>query len=161
MEFIKEDFFVRISYHLELKNEKAPSWFSNNVEVSFVLGREPVPSLIENAIKNKKVGEEIEITIPPESAFGPHLSHLVKEIETKNLKYPEKIIPGEWYEELNSYGGKLCFKVLEVKGNKVIADFNHPAAGKTVIMKIKILEARPATSFEILSAELRGGGCGT
>jgi len=159
MECIKEDFFVRISYHLELKDEKAPSWFYKPMEVSFVFGREPVPAIIENAIKNKLAGEEVEITIPPESAFGPYLPNLVKEIEIKNLKYPEKIVPGEWYEEVSSYGGRTCFKVLKVKENSIVADFNHPAAGKTVIMKIKIIEARPATSFEILSAELRGCGC--
>jgi len=159
MEFIKKDFFVKIVYHLELKDEKAPSWFSQPMEVSFILGREPVPKIIEDAVMGKKEGEEIEVVIPPESAYGPHLPYLIKEIDINTLKHPEKVKEGEWYEEVNKYGSRVSFKVLEIKGEKIKADFNHPAAGKTVIMKIKILEARPATSFEILSAEFRACSC--
>ncbi len=162
MNSITKDFFVRIKYFLKLKNEKAPSWFSKPVEVGFILGRESVPSIIEDAIIGKKKGEETEVIIPPESAYGPYLPYLIKEVDINTLKYPERIKVGEWYEEVNKYGSRVSFKVLEINGNKIKADFNHPAAGKTVIMRIKILEARPATSFEILSAEFKacslGGG---
>ncbi len=162
MNSITKDFFVRIKYFLKLKNEKAPSWFSKPVEVGFILGREPVPKIIEEAVMGKKKGEEAEIIIPPESTYGPYLPYLIKEVDINTLKYPERIKIGEWYEEINKYGSRVSFKVLEINGNKIKADFNHPAAGKTVIMRIKILEARPATSFEILSAEFKacslGGG---
>lgn len=161
MDSIKKDFFVKIRYYLELKEEKAPSWFSQPVEVSFILGRDAVPKIIEEAVVGKKEGEEVEIFIPPESAYGPHLPYLIKEVDINTLKHPEKIKVGEWYEEINKYGSRISFKVLEIEGNKIKADFNHPAAGKNVIMKIKILEARPATSFEILSAEFRASGCST
>jgi len=161
MDSIKKDFFVKIRYYLELKEEKAPSWFSQPVEVSFILGREAIPKIIEEAVVGKKEGDEVEIFIPPESAYGPHLPYLIKEVDINTLKHPEKIKVGEWYEEINKYGSRISFKVLEIEGNKIKADFNHPAAGKNVIMKIKILEARPATSFEILSAEFRASGCST
>ncbi|MCS7199816.1 MAG: hypothetical protein RMI63_00065 [Caldimicrobium sp.] len=55
---------------------------------------------------------------------------------------------------------KPFFKILEVKNGKVKADFNHPAAGKEILMKIEILEARPATAYEIMAAELRACGGG-
>uniref|UniRef100_A0A7C4NTY8 Peptidyl-prolyl cis-trans isomerase n=1 Tax=Thermodesulfobacterium geofontis TaxID=1295609 RepID=A0A7C4NTY8_9BACT len=161
MDFIKKDFFVKIRYHLELKEEKAPSWFSQPMEVSFILGREAIPKIIEEAVVGKKEGDEIEVVIPPHSAYGPYLPYLIKEVDINTLKHPEKIKVGEWYEEINKYGSRVSFKVLEINGDKIKADFNHPAAGKTVIMKIKVLEARPATSFEILSAEFRAYGCGT
>ncbi len=161
MDSIKKDFFVKIRYYLELKEEKAPSWFSQPVEVSFILGRDAVPKIIEEAVVGKKEGDEVEIVIPSHSAYGPHLPYLIKEVDINTLKHPEKIKVGEWYEEINKYGSRISFKVLEIEGNKIKADFNHPAAGKNVIMKIKILEARPATSFEILSAEFRASGCST
>jgi len=161
MDLIKKDFFVKIRYHLELKEEKAPSWFSQPMEANFILGREPVPKIIEEAVVGKREGEEVEVVIPPETAYGPHLPYLIREVDINTLKYPEKIKVGEWYEETSKYGSRTSFKVLEIDGDKIKADFNHPAAGKTVIMKIKILEARPATSFEILSAEFRACGCGT
>ncbi len=152
---IKQDFFVKIRYQMNLKNEKAPEWFSQVYETSFVLGKEPLPQIIEDNLLNKKEGDIIEILIPPESAYGPHLPYLIREIDINSLKHPEKLKVGEWYDEITPYGSRTSFKVLEIKENKVKADFNHPAAGKEVIMKIKILEARPATAYEILSAEIK------
>lgn len=160
MDFIKKDYYLRLIYHLELKDEKAPAWFSKPLEVSFILGREPVPKIIEEAVMGKREGDEVEVVIPPETAYGPRLPYLIKEVDIKTLKYPEKVKVGEWYEEINKYGSRVSFKVLEIKEDKIKADFNHPAAGKEVIMKIKILEARPANPFEILSAEMRAYGCG-
>ncbi|MFN3921378.1 MAG: peptidylprolyl isomerase [Caldimicrobium sp.] len=157
---ITKDTFVRLRYCMEIEGEKTPEWFSKPIEVSFVFGREAIPTIIERAIENKEENEKVVVTIPPQSAYGPHLNYLVKELELSSLKYPEKVIPGEWYEEVSPYGSRTFFKVLEIRGDKVVADFNHPAAGKNVLMKIEILEVRPATSYEIMSAELRACGGG-
>lgn len=154
------DHMVRLRYFMEIEGEKTPHWFSRPIEVAFIFGREPIPPIIEEAIKNKDAGETVSVTIPPQSAYGPRLDYLVKEIDISTLKHPEKIIPGEWYEEVSKYGSRTVFKVLEVKNNKVVADFNHPAAGKNVLMKIEILEVRPASSYEIMAAELRACGGG-
>ncbi|PMP63902.1 MAG: hypothetical protein C0197_01680 [Caldimicrobium thiodismutans] len=157
---IEKDSFVRLVYSMEIEGEKTPSWFSRSIEVSFIYGREPIPTIIERAIFGKEKGEKVEILIPPHSAYGPRLDYLVKEVDLNSLKHPEKVIPGEWYEEVSPYGSRTFFKVLEVRGDKVIADFNHPAAGKNVIMKIEVLEVRPATAYEIMAAELRACGGG-
>jgi FKBP-type peptidyl-prolyl cis-trans isomerase SlyD len=157
---IEKDSFVRLVYSMEIEGEKTPSWFSRSIEVFFIYGREPVPTIIERAIFGKEKGEKVEILIPPHSAYGPRLDYLVKEVDLNSLKHPEKVIPGEWYEEVSPYGSRTFFKVLEVRGDKVIADFNHPAAGKNVIMKIEVLEVRPATAYEIMAAELRACGGG-
>lgn len=157
---IERDSFVRLRYFMEIEGEKTPEWFSRPIEVSFIFGREPIPAIIERAILGKEAGEKVEVTIPPQSAYGPRLDYLVKEIDLKSLKHPEKVKVGEWYEEVSPYGSRTFFKVLEIRGDKVIADFNHPAAGKNVIMKIEVLEARPATAYEIMAAELRACGGG-
>lgn len=152
---IREDFYVKIFYRLGLEEEKAPEWFSQGLETSFILGREPIPKVIEEAILGKKEGDEVKIVLPPESAYGPHLPYLIKEVEMSSLKHPEKVKVGEWYEEVSPYGARISFKVLEVNGDKIKADFNHPAAGKNVVITLKVLEARPATPYEIMAAEMK------
>lgn len=157
---IERDSFVRLVYSMSIEGEKTPEWFLRPIEVSFIYGREPIPVIIEKAILGREKGESVEITIPPQSAYGPHLDYLVKEVDLSSLKHPERVIEGECYEEVSPYGSRIFFKVLEVRGDKVIADFNHPAAGKNVIMKIEVLEVRPATAYEIMAAELRACGGG-
>jgi len=157
---IKQDSYVQLRYSMEIIGDKTPEWFGRPIEVSFIYGREPIPTIIERAILGKKEGDVVEVELPPESAFGPHLPYLVKELEISSLKHPEKVKQGEWYEEITPYGSRRFFKVLEVKDDKVIADFNHPAAGKSVLMRIEIINVRQATAYEIMSAELRACGGG-
>ncbi|MFN4131939.1 MAG: FKBP-type peptidyl-prolyl cis-trans isomerase, partial [Caldimicrobium sp.] len=74
---ITKDTFVRLRYCMEIEGEKTPEWFSKPIEVSFVFGREAIPTIIERAIENKEENERVEVTIPPQSAYGPHLNYLV------------------------------------------------------------------------------------
>lgn len=157
---IEKDFFVKIRYQLEIEDGNGPEWLFKEMETSFILGREPIPRVIEEAIRGKQPGDLVRVSLPPERAFGPYLSCLVKEVEIGNFKNPETLREGEWYEETSPYGSKILFKVIEIKGDKVKVDFNHPAAGKTVVVNIKILEARPATPYEIMSAEIRACSSG-
>lgn len=157
---IERDFFVKIRYQLEIEDGQVPEWLFQEMETSFILGRDLIPKVIEEAIKGKQPGDLVRVSLPPERAFGPYLSCLVKEVEMRNFKNPEALKLGEWYQEISPYGSKILFKVLEIKGDKVKVDFNHPAAGKTVVVNIKILEARPATPYEIISAEIKACSSG-
>ncbi|MCS7278943.1 MAG: FKBP-type peptidyl-prolyl cis-trans isomerase [Thermodesulfobacteriaceae bacterium] len=156
MDLIDFDYKVKIRYEMEIENEEEPPWFEKVHETEFILGRDSIPEEVERVLKGKKTGDRVEVVLPPESAFGPHLPYLVKEMELSLFKEVETLKPGKWHEEvLNPYGSKLRFKILEISGDKVKVDFNHPGAGKRVKLKIEILSHRPATPFEIFSAEMR------
>lgn len=74
-----------------------------------------------------------ELELLPEKALGLRDSKLVQPVPIK-VFYQNKInpIPGNVF----SFDGKLA-KVLTVSGGRVIADFNHPLAGKTLIYNLK------------------------
>ncbi|OAQ21674.1 FKBP-type peptidyl-prolyl cis-trans isomerase [Thermosulfurimonas dismutans] len=157
---VGQDKVVTLTYSLDIEGEEAPDWFKRPLQATFIFGREPVLPLIEQAISGAKENDEITVRVPPEQAYGPYQAHLVKEIPLERLKHPDKVKPGSYYEEVGPYGQKTFFKVLEVSDKKVKADFNHPAAGKNVLLKIRIEAVREATPQEILAAEIRrcGGG---
>ncbi len=154
------DMVVSLTYSLDIEGEEAPEWFKKPMQATFIYGREPILPLIEQAIAGAKVHQEVTVKVPPEQAYGPHQPHLIKEIPLSRLKHPEKVRPGSYYEEVGPYGQRTFFKVLEVSGDKVKADFNHPAAGKNVLLHIRIEALREATAQDILAAEIRrcGGG---
>jgi len=157
---VGEDMVVTLTYSLDIEGEEAPEWFKRPLQATFIFGREPVLPLIEQAISGAKEKDEVTVRVPPEQAYGPYQPHLVKEIPLQRLKHPEKVKPGAYYEEVGPYGQRTFFKVLEVSDQKLKADFNHPAAGKNVILKIRIEGVRKATPQEILAAEIKrcGGG---
>ncbi len=154
MKKISQDCFVRLRYR-PVFEEEVPEPFKRPIEISFVYGRERIPSPIEEAILNKAAGEKIKIKLKPEQAYGPHLPYLIKEIEISSLKNPENLEVGKWYVEENKYGEPTFFKVLKIEEGKVVGDFNHPGAGKEIGLEIEIIEVREATPTEVLIAEFK------
>ncbi len=125
---------------------------------------ELVPGL-EEALEKMKEGEEKEIEIPPEKAFGkrdPEKIVIIPEREFKKrglTPYPGLVI------EADGMKGK----VLSVSGGRVQVDFNHPLAGKTLVYKVKVVRElkdlgeiarylfKKFAGFEPMSAEAKKG----
>ncbi len=151
---------VTLTYHLEIEGKETPSWFARPMRVNFVFGRDPLMPIIEQAITGAEEGEELTVTIPPEQAYGPYDEKLVQEIPLDQLKHPEQVKVGDYYQEVTPTGRQLMFFVKDKKDGKVVADFNHPAAGHNVIMKIKVDEVREATAFDLVACDMRNCGSG-
>lgn len=93
---------------------------------------------LENALIGMEEGEEKEITLKPAEAYGipiPELIHIIKKPQKKGKIDPdtEIILKFENNEELKA-------KVLKETKDRLILDFNHPLAGKTLKVKLKVIE---------------------
>ncbi len=157
---VENDTVVEIQYMLEVKEGKTPPELSRVFKAQFLYGREPVIPALEKAILGLEEGEEVEVTIPPEQAFGHYDEKLVNEIPLSDLKNPQLLKEGEIYEEIGSHGHPVRFTVKEIKDDSVLADFNHPAAGKDLVLKARVMSVRAASALDILRAVnfSRGGG---
>ncbi len=106
---------------------------------------EPVPVLIgegyvieglEEAIKDMEVGEEREIEIPPEKAYGERDSDKVETYPEKEFKKQGvNVRPGE-----EVMIGRKKGRVVSVSSGRVRVDFNHPLAGKDLEYWIRVNE---------------------
>ncbi|HIP74294.1 MAG TPA: peptidylprolyl isomerase [Euryarchaeota archaeon] len=100
-----------------------------------ILGEDSlIPGLAE-ALENMKEGEEQEIELPPEKAFGERKKELVVIIPEKEFRKRGVVpVPGLVIEADGRSG-----KILSVSGGRVQVDFNHELAGKTVVYRVKVL----------------------
>ena len=157
---VENDTVVEIQYMLKVKDGATPPELSKVFQARFLYGRDPVIPALEKAILGLETGEEVEVTIPPEQGFGHYDEKLVNEIPKSDLKRPEDLKEGEIYEEMASHGHPVRFMVKEIKDDSVVADFNHPAAGKDLVLKARVLSVRAANAMDILRAInlSRGGG---
>ncbi len=89
---------------------------------------------VEGFLEGKEIGG-YEIELSPEKAFGFRDSKLVQMIPTKIFR-EQKLnpIPGVMF----NFDGRIA-KILSVSGGRIIADFNNPIAGKTVIYNVNVL----------------------
>jgi FKBP-type peptidyl-prolyl cis-trans isomerase SlyD len=56
----------------------------------------------------------------------------------------------------NEAGELKSFYVTKIEDGKLTVDGNHPLSGKTLVVKVKILEVRDATKEDAMSVGLPG-----
>ncbi len=147
---IANDTVVKIKYTIQVRDGVTPEELDQVFETQFLYGRDPVIPALERALLNREQGERFTIEIPPKQAFGNYDPSLVNEVPLSRISRPEALKKQEYYQELDVNGNKVRFFVQEINEDHVVADFNHPAAGKSLILDVDVIEVRAATAQEIL-----------
>ncbi|HEY5240887.1 MAG TPA: peptidylprolyl isomerase [Polyangiaceae bacterium] len=107
-----------------------------------------VPGL-EAALVGLHAGDEREVVVPAEAGYGERDETLVLEIERSEFPDPAAVEEGDEFVAESPDGDEIAMNVIEVKGDLVIVDANHPLAGETLHYKVKVREVRPATEEEV------------
>jgi FKBP-type peptidyl-prolyl cis-trans isomerase SlyD len=81
---------------------------------------------LDEVLAGKEVGFEGEVDVGPDKAFGPHDPQKVEAFNKNAFK--EKVKPGMHLKVEEKGEGT----VVDVIGNRVLIDFNHPFAGKEI-----------------------------
>lgn len=130
--------------------------------MSFVFGVETQAPSLEKALEGKRPGDAVSLTIPPAEVYGEHDPGLILEIPKKGL-IKQRLKPGQFYRQMKM-GSMVSFKVLEIRPDTVLADFNRPLTGIRVSLEAEVLEVRQAAPDEIRAAAeaqaKRDIGCG-
>ncbi len=91
---------------------------------------------IEDELLKAEVGKEYEVTIEPKDAYGERDPKLVKIHSYRELAR-QKIEPEVGKEVvINNKRGRI----VTVTPGRVVIDFNHPLAGKTLKYRFKVIE---------------------
>ena len=142
---------VTLRYTLRTDLSDGDSPHRPEERLSFVYGVErQVPSL-EKALDGRKTGDRLNLSIPASEVYGEHDPKLVVEIPRKGL-IKQRLKEGQFYRQIRK-GSLLSFKVLEIRKETVLADFNKPLAGIGVSMDLEILDVRDASGEEVRAAE--------
>ncbi len=104
--------------------------------IEFVVGSGEVIAGLDEAVVGMELGEEKEVKIPPEKAYGHVREDLIQRIPIEIFR-DSGIDPKEGSYVSTSYGIARISKVME---DEVELDFNHPLAGKNLVFRIKIEE---------------------
>jgi len=83
-------------------------------------------------------GEEKEITLKPEEAYGNPNPDLIKKLPKEQL--PEDAEVGSILGLVMPNGQQIPAKVTEITNEEITLDLNHPLAGKVLKFKIKVVE---------------------
>ena len=108
--------------------------------LEFVVGQGQVIRGFEEGIKGMEKGEEKEIEILPENAYGQPNPELKKEVPRNLLPKDREPKEGMTLMLSTPQGQQFPAKIEKITEDKIVLDLNHPLAGKKLIFKIKVLE---------------------
>lgn len=109
--------------------------------VTVIVGQGMLIPGLDEALLEMNVGEEKELELPPEKAFGKRDPSKIKLIPLREFK-KHKITPVVGMPvTINNQVGKI----VSINGGRVLVDFNHELAGKTVkyIFKVEEIVEKP------------------
>lgn len=150
-----------VSLHYVLKNE-AGDVLQDNLEYlpeQYLHGHGNILPALEQLLEGLEEGQEIEVTIPPEHAYGPKELSLMLEVAHTDLEDPGSFNEGDSIQLFDGTEGV----VVEKHDQHLVVDANHPLAGQTLFYSMKVSAIRDATEEEILKSEPvfpSAGSCG-
>ena len=106
----------------------------------FTIGSGEVLPDFENAIVGLEPGNETNVKILSENAYGNYREDLCFPVE-RNY-FPPNIEPkvGEFFSLQLKNGNTVVVKVKDIQGDTVILDANHPLAGEDLNFQIKLIK---------------------
>ena len=147
-----------VSIHYEVKDE-------DGVVVDSSEGREPLVYLhghrniipgLENALAGLKKGDDFDVTVAPEEAYGEHQEGLIQSVPKEAFQGVEKVEEGMVFTA-QTENGPLQVTVTEVSDETVQVDGNHPLAGKALSFKGSVEEVREASAEELEHGHVHSG----
>lgn len=101
-----------------------------------IVGEHRVVKGLEEALLSFEVGEEREVEVEPKKAYGERDRSKVKMVSLREF-LKRKITPR--VGDVVEIGGFPAV-IRSITGGRVVVDFNHPLAGKTIVYKVKVLK---------------------
>lgn len=121
--------------------------------VEFYFGGDDLLAKVEQALDGHVPGDELQLQLEPEHAFGDYKPELVC-FEDRKL-FPDNVEVGMAFEGLPEGAATpgmpadAIYIVTEVYPSHVVLDGNHPLAGMALRLAIQVRDVREATEEEI------------
>lgn len=115
-----------------------------------------IPGL-EEALKGREEGETVEVTVPPEKAYGERREDMIQTVPKDRFDTERDLEVGMQFQARSQQGTQVV-TVTGVEEEDVTVDANHPLAGQTLNFEVEIKEVRDATEEELEHGHVHGPG---
>ena len=148
-----------VSIHYKLTNDEGSILDSSEGQepLAYLHGLGNIIPGLENALTGRAVGDKFTVTIPPADGYGERDNEMVQSVPKNAFQGVDQIQPGMQFQAQSPEGMQLV-TVIDVDGDEVILDGNHPMAGITLTFDVEVTEIRDATAEELDHGHVHGPG---
>ncbi|MGB0588078.1 MAG: FKBP-type peptidyl-prolyl cis-trans isomerase [Myxococcota bacterium] len=139
---VKKNCHVRINFKMSLANGDLVDASEEGEPLEFICGRGQVVTGLERELIGMQPGQQKRFVVAAADAYGAHDPTLVNEIPRAGFPIDRKLEKGQCFSYRSKKGAELRYRVVDVKRETIVADFNHPLAGKPLHCEVEILDVR-------------------
>lgn len=131
---------VSLELVINIAGEEKKSADADAEPVRYYQGNREIPEELEKALAGLKVDDTTTVTLTPEQAYGVVNPNAFLEFDMDAIPEKERKVGNKMILP-DSDGVPRYVRVHELREgeNKMVLDFNHPLAGKTVIFEARVL----------------------
>jgi FKBP-type peptidyl-prolyl cis-trans isomerase SlyD len=133
---------VQLEYTLKEVSGEVLDSNKGGTPLIYVQGEHKIMPVIERALQGMRTGEEKQVTVPPEDGYGAVDPGAQTEVP-KHAVPPAALTVGSQLTAETSSGQTRLVRVKEIKEETVVLDLNHPLAGKTLQVDVRVLGVDP------------------
>lgn len=150
---INQDKVAALSYELEVEGAIADK-ATREQPLEYIHGTGMLIPKFEAEVEGKEPGDKFDFILSAEEGYGEYNPNYKFEIPVESFMADGQIRRdllevGRIVPMLNSSGQVIQGKVVSVGEEKVMMDFNHPMAGKTLHFTGEVISVREATTKEL------------
>jgi peptidylprolyl isomerase len=143
---VEKDFIVKLNYTGKFEDGTVFDSSEGREPLEVIAGSGMLIKGFDDALLGMKENEEKNIEIQPKDAYGMHNPTLVQTVPKTALGKDLKVEVGMTLGmQIPNTEHTIPVRVTKVTKDSVELDANHPLAGKKLLFKIKIVEAKKAT----------------
>ncbi len=131
---------VKVHYKGSLKDGTVFDDSREREPLEFEIGGGTVIPGFEKAVVGMEPGETKEVTVPPGEAYGDYDEKLRFVFEKSQFPDDLELKPGLRLNMKGENGKVAVFTVVDVLGDEVVLDGNHPLVGRELVFDIELME---------------------
>ena len=139
MDAVKEGLKVKIFFEAKLENGQTVLKTEEENPLELTVGEGTIPKSLDAALVDMKIGESKTMTLEPSEAFGPVVDDLIIDLPKDGFGAETELEIGSKVSISSPEGKNFIGTIVEVKDDKIKADFNHPLAGRSLVFTVTII----------------------
>lgn len=123
--------------------------------LSYIHGTGSIIPGLEDALTGKSPGDALRVSVPPAQGYGERDDSLLKVVPKDRFETDDIEVGMQFHT--SSDNGHQVITVVDIEGDKITVDGNHPLAGVTLNFDVKVVGVRQATQEELDHGHAHGG----
>lgn len=118
----------------------------DNEPATYIHGYSLILPKLEESLTGRSAGDTFDVTVSKDEGYGDRLDELVFEVDKAIFHAAEELQVGMEFQD--EYSGNTV-KIVELRGDKVLVDANHPYAGRDLVFSVTVDDVKPASDEDI------------